>query len=221
MESTIDLSELLGRVRKNMKLLIILPLLGLLISAIISFFFLDVKYQASTQILVNQKGNDSQIMAQEVQSNIQLVNTYSEIVKSPRILDKVSKELDDKYSRSEISSMLTVTNQAESQVLNIDVESKSGSNSEKIANKIAEVFSDEVPDIMNVDNVSVLSTADNTGKQVAPKPMVNLVVGLVIGLVIALLIIFIKEVFDKRIKTEEEVENELVIPVLGSIQKFD
>lgn len=221
MENTIDLSKLLGKLRKNMKLLIILPLLGLLISAIISFFFLDVKYQAFTQILVNQKENDSQMMAQEVQSNIQLVNTYSDIVKSPRILDKVSKELDDKYSRSEISSMLTVTNQAESQVLNIDVESKNATNSEKIANKIAAVFSDEVPDIMNVDNVSVLSTADNTGKQVAPKPMVNLVVGLIIGLVIALLIIFIKEMFDKRIKTEEDVENELEIPVLGSIQKFN
>lgn len=221
MENTIDLSKLLGKLRKNMKLLIILPLLGLLISAIISFFFLDVKYQASTQILVNQKENDSQMMAQEVQSNIQLVNTYSDIVKSPRILDKVSKELDDKYSSSEISSMLTVTNQAESQVLNIDVESKSATNSEKIANKIAAVFSDEVPDIMNVDNVSVLSTADNTGTQVAPKPMVNLVVGLVIGLVIALLIIFIKEMFDKRIKTEEDVENELEIPILGSIQKFN
>lgn len=32
-------------------------------------------------------------MAQEVQSNIQLVNTYSEIVKSPRILDEVAKKM--------------------------------------------------------------------------------------------------------------------------------
>lgn len=221
MENTIDLSKLFGILRKNLKLLILLPLLGLVISAIISFFFLDVKYQASTQILVNQKESDSQMMAQEVQSNIQLVNTYSEIVKSPRILDKVSKELDDKYSPSEISSMLTVTNQAESQLLNIDVESKSGSDSEKVANKIAKVFSDEVPNIMSVDNVSVLSKADNTASKVAPKPVVSLIIGLVIGLVIALLIIFIKEMFDKRIKTEEDVENELEIPVLGSIQKFN
>lgn len=221
MESTFDLSKILGMLRKNLKLLIILPFLGLVISAIISFFFLDAKYQASTQVLVNQKESDSQMMAQEVQSNIQLVNTYSEIVKSPRILDKVSKELDRKYSSSELLGMLTVTNQAESQVLNIDVVSKNGNDSEKIANKIAEVFSDEVPDIMSVDNVSVLSTADDTVTQVAPKPMVNLVIGLVIGLVIALLIIFIIEMFDKRIKTEEDVEKELGVPVLGSIQKFN
>ncbi|MBO1206148.1 capsule biosynthesis protein CapA [Staphylococcus nepalensis] len=221
MESTFDLSKILGILRKNLKLLIILPFLGLVISAIISFFFLDAKYQASTQVLVNQKESDSQMMAQEVQSNIQLVNTYSEIVKSPRILDKVSKELDRKYSSSELLGMLTVTNQAESQLLNIDVVSKNGNDSEKIANKIAEVFSDEVPDIMSVDNVSVLSIADDTVTQVAPKPMVNLVIGLVIGLVIALLIIFIIEMFDKRIKTEEDIEKELGVPVLGSIQKFN
>lgn len=221
MESTLDLTKILRILKNNLKLLIILPLVCLLISAIVTIFFLDEEYQASTQVLVNQKESDSQMMAQEVQSNIQLVNTYSEIVKSPRILDKVSKELNRKYSASELSSMLTVTNQAESQLLNIDVVSKSGKDSEKIANKLAEVFSDEVPDIMNVDNVSILSTADDTTKQVAPKTMINLVMGIVIGLIIALIIIFIKEIFDKRIKSETDVENELEIPVLGSIQKFN
>src|SRR5699024_8458294 len=116
--------------------------------------------------------------------------------------------------------MLTVTNQAESQLLNIDVVSKSGKDSEKVANKLAEVFSDEVPDIMNVDNVSILSTADDTTKQVAPKTMINLVLGLIIGLIIALRMSCIKERCDKRIKSETDVENELEIPVLGSIQKF-
>lgn len=131
MESTVDLSKILQIIRKNLKLLIILPIICLLISAIVTFFFLDSKYQASTQVLVTQKESDSQMMAQEVQSNIQLVNTYSEIVKSPRIIDKVSKELDGKYSSDEISEILTVSNEAESQVLNIDIKTKSGSDSEK------------------------------------------------------------------------------------------
>ena len=32
-------------------------------------------------------------MAQEVQSNLQLVNTYAEILKSPRIIDDVAKKI--------------------------------------------------------------------------------------------------------------------------------
>lgn len=221
MESTLDLSKIFGILRKNLKLLIILPLLGLVISAIISFFFLDAKYQASTQVLVNQKESDSQMLAQEVQSNIQLVNTYAEIVKSPRILEKVAKELNGNYSASEILNMISVSNEAESQVLNIDVESKSSNDSEKIANKIADVFSKEVPDIMSVDNVSILSKANETGHKVGPKPLINIVMGIIVGLIISILIIFIKELFDKRIKSEEDVENELELPVLGSIQKFN
>ncbi|PTE89778.1 capsule biosynthesis protein CapA [Staphylococcus equorum] len=220
MESRLDLSKILQTLRKNVKILIILPIICLLISAIVTFFFLDSKYQASTQVLVNQKESDSQMMAQEVQSNIQLVNTYSEIVKSPRIIDKVSKKLDRAYSTSELSSMVSVSNQAESQLLNIAVDSKSKNDSEHIANTVAQVFSEEVPDIMNVDNVSILSEANDTAKQVAPKKGINLLVGLVGGFLIALIIIFIKEILDKRIKSEEDVENELNIPVLGSIQKF-
>ncbi|WP_040030067.1 YveK family protein [Staphylococcus cohnii] len=220
MESTIDLSKILKILRKNIKLLVILPVICLLISAIVTFIFLDSKYEASTQVLVNQKESDSQMMAQEVQSNIQLVNTYSEIVKSPRIIDKVSKKLDRAYSTSELSSMVNVSNQAESQLLNIAVESKSEGDSEKIANTVAQVFSEEVPDIMSVDNVSILSEADGTAKQVAPKTVINMVLGVAIGLIIALLIIFIKELLDKRIKSEEDIEKELNIPVLGSIQKF-
>ncbi|ERH34511.1 capsular polysaccharide biosynthesis protein CapA [Staphylococcus equorum UMC-CNS-924] len=220
MESTLDLPKILQIIRKNIKLLIILPIICLLISAIVTFFFLDSKYQASTQVLVNQKESDSQMMAQEVQSNIQLVNTYSEIVKSPRIIDKVSKKLERAYSTSELSSMVSVSNQAESQLLNIAVDSKSKNDSEHIANTVAQVFSEEVPDIMNVDNVSILSEANDTAKQVAPKKGINLLVGLVGGFLIALIIIFIKEILDKRIKSEEDVENELNIPVLGSIQKF-
>ncbi|RIL39688.1 YveK family protein [Staphylococcus equorum] len=220
MESSLDLSKILQTLRKKVKILIILPFIGLVISGIVTLFFLDAKYQASTQVLVNQKESESQMMAQEVQSNIQLVNTYSEIVKSPRIIDKVSKKLDRAYSTRELSSMVSVSNQAESQLLTISVDSKSKNDSEYIANTVAQVFSEEVPDIMNVDNVSILSEADNTAKQVAPKTMINLVLGIVIGLILALLIIFIKELLDKRIKSEEDVANELDIPVLGSIQKF-
>lgn len=221
MEETIDLSKLFLILKKNMKYLIILPIVFLVLSMVITFVFMTPKYSSSTQVLVNQKETDNQIMAQQVQSNLQLVNTYSEIIKSPRILDKVSQNLKGKYSSKEISGMLTVSNQAESQILNISVENESRETASKVANEIANVFSIDVSKIMNVDNVSILSKADTNGKQISPKPLVNLVVGIFLGLIVALIIIFLKEILDKRIKTEEDVEEILGLPVLGVIQKFD
>lgn len=221
MEETIDLSKLLLILKKNMKYLIILPIVFLALSMVITFVFMTPKYSTSTQVLVNQKETDNQMIAQQVQSDLQLVNTYSEIIKSPRILDKVSKNLKGKYSSGEIAGMLTVTNQAESQILNITIENESRENASKVANEIAIVFSKEVKDIMNVDNVTILSKADNNGSKEAPKPFINAVVGTFLGMIVALTIIFLKELIDKRIKTEEDVEEQLNIPVLGTIQRFD
>ncbi|MBW0765913.1 Wzz/FepE/Etk N-terminal domain-containing protein [Mammaliicoccus fleurettii] len=221
MEETIDLNKLLAILKKNMKYLIILPIVFLVLSILITFLFMTPKYSTSTQVLVNQRETDNQMMAQQVQSDLQLVNTYSEIIKSPRILDKVSKNLKGKYSSNEISGMLTVSNQAESKILNITVENESRENAGKVANEIANVFSKDVNKIMNVDNVSILSKADNNGSKVSPKPLINAVVGVFLGLIIALIFIFLKEILDKRIKTEEDVEEQLNIPVLGTIQKFD
>ena len=63
------------------------------ISLLITIFLMKPKYEANTQVLVNQKESNEQYRAQEVQSNIQLVNTYSEILKSPRILEDVAKKI--------------------------------------------------------------------------------------------------------------------------------
>lgn len=191
----------------------------MLIALLMTMFLMKPKYESNTQVLVNQKEKKSELMAQEVQSNIQLVNTYSEIVKSPRILDEVAKK-NKKYSASEIKSMLTATTQAESQILNVNIESGSKKDAEKVANDIAKVFSDEMPDIMNVDNVTILSKANGTASKVSPSLIINLAIGLILGLILALIIIILKEIFDKRIRTEEDIERELNIPVLGSIQKI-
>ncbi|PNZ24940.1 capsular polysaccharide synthesis enzyme CapA [Staphylococcus petrasii] len=219
MENSLDLSKVMSAIKKNWKLIILLPIIFMLISLLITMFLMKPKYEANTQVLVNQKEKNSQLMAQEVQSNIQLVNTYTEIVKSPRILDEVAKKSKE-YSASDIKGMLTVTTQAESQILNINVRNGSKHDAEKVANDIADVFSDKMPDIMNVNNVSVLSSANGTASKVSPNMPINLAIGLILGVILALIIIVLKELFDKRIRTEEDVENELNIPVLGSIQKL-
>lgn len=219
MENSLDLSKFMKSIKKNWKLLLILPIIFMLIALLMTMFLMKPKYESNTQVLVNQKEKKSELMAQEVQSNIQLVNTYSEIVKSPRILDEVAKK-NKKYSASEIKSMITATTQAESQILNVNVESGSKKDAEKVANDIAKVFSDEMPNIMNVDNVTILSKANGTASKVSPSLIINLVIGLILGLILALIIIILKEIFDKRIRTEEDIERELNIPVLGSIQKL-
>ena len=55
MENTIEFSRIIQLIKKNLWLIVLLPIIFLLVSAILSFFLIQSKYQASTQVLVNQK----------------------------------------------------------------------------------------------------------------------------------------------------------------------
>ena len=77
-----------------------------------------------------------------------------------------------------------------------------------------------MPNIMNIDNVSILSSANNTSKKISPKLTQNVVIAFILGVILTLIIVISKELLDKRIKSEEDVENELGVPVLGSIPKL-
>ncbi|HCU9054051.1 Wzz/FepE/Etk N-terminal domain-containing protein [Staphylococcus aureus] len=220
MKEKFDLVKLLNILKKNIKLLLILPAICLVVSAALIFFVMPDKYTASTQILVNMKKSSSDLAFQNVQSSLQSVNTYTEIIKSPRILDKVSREFDGQYSTAELNSFLKVTNQTNSQIITVSVTTGNKSESDKIVNRISKVFAHDMPKIMSVDNVTILSSAHDNAVKVSPIVSVNLVISIIVGIVLAILIIFLKELLDKRIKTEEDVESQLGLPILGSIQKF-
>ncbi|HDJ2046933.1 TPA: capsule biosynthesis protein CapA [Staphylococcus aureus] len=220
MKEKFDLVKLLNILKKNIKLLLILPAICLVVSAALNFFVMPDKYTASTQILVNMKKSSSDLAFQNVQSSLQSVNTYTEIIKSPRILDKVSREFDGQYSTAELNSFLKVTNQTNSQIITVSVTTGNKSESDKIVNRISKVFAHDMPKIMSVDNVTILSSAHDNAVKVSPIVSVNLVISIIVGIVLAILIIFLKELLDKRIKTEEDVESQLGLPILGSIQKF-
>lgn len=221
MEGKVDLSRIFKVLRKNIKKLITIPVIFMILSAIFTSLFVTPKYAASTQILVNQKQIENNVVnPNNVQNSLQSVNTYAEIIKSPRILERVSKELDYKYDVKELSSFVKVTNQSNSQIINVSIVTENAKVSAKIANKVAKVFAKEVPDIMDVDNVSVLSKASDTENKVAPNITNNMLLTGLAVLGLTLLIIYLKHILDRRIKTEQDVLDELQLPVLGVIQKF-
>lgn len=99
--------------------------------------------------------------------------------------------------------MLTVTKQADSQILNVSVENHSKADAERIANEIVSVFSKDMPKIMDIDNVSILSKADGTASKVSPNLSQNLAIGLVLGLVLTIVIIILKNYLIEELKQKK------------------
>lgn len=220
-EETISLQDIFKVLKKRFKLIISITLGAMLIATIISFFILTPIYQGSTQILVTQtKQSDQQmIQTQDIQANLQLINTYNVIIKSPAILNTVIEELDLDTTHEKLTEDISVTNANDSQVVDITVENEDPYLAVEIANTIASVFQDKVPTLMNADNVNILSPAfvSEDIKPVKPSKKLNIAIAMVIGLMISVGLAFLLEYLDTTMKTEQDVEDLLGLPILGLV----
>lgn len=182
------------------------------------------KYDASTQILVNQANanNASLYQTNAVQTNVQLVNTYSVIIDNPAVLNQVIKKLNLKMTADELKSMLTVSTEQNSQVFTVTAESTSPAKSVRLVNAVAAAFRVQVQKVMNVDNVSILSPATLSASQipVKPKTTINLAIAFVVGLMVSVGVAFLLDYLDNTIKTEDDLQELLGLPVLGAISQI-
>ncbi|PVE67186.1 YveK family protein [Priestia megaterium] len=220
MEETINLKELFQTLKKRLWLIALITIIAAIISAVISFFVITPIYESKTQILVNQTKSDQQLYTgNEVQTNVQLINTYNVIIKSPVILDRVKDELNLDRSVENLNSQITVSSATNSQVVEITVKDPSPHLAAQIANKTAEVFKNQVSEIMKVDNVSVLSKAEikDDVSPVKPQPLLNIAIAIIVGLMVGVGLAFLLEYLDNTIKTEQDIESILELPVMGAI----
>ncbi|MES9740255.1 Wzz/FepE/Etk N-terminal domain-containing protein, partial [Peribacillus frigoritolerans] len=193
-----------------------------LISGTISYFLLTPVYQSSTKILVNQKQSENQLDSTQIRSNIDMINTYSVIIKSPAILEKVIDELELDQSVDQLSQKITINSQENSQVFSLTVQDSNPSKAVEIANTVSSIFQKEIKDIMNVDNVTVLAKAEikENPTPVKPNPLLNIAIAIVFGLMAGIGLAFLLEYMDNTIKDEGDIERLLELPILGSIQKI-
>ncbi|KAB2336555.1 capsular biosynthesis protein [Cytobacillus depressus] len=224
MEETISLKELFQTLRKRMWLILSLTVIAALASGIISFFVLTPVYSASTQLLVNQaRGEQPMYNPSEIQTNLQLINTYNVIIKSPAILELVQQELDLDSSVEALNSKISVGSQKDSQVVAITVQDPDPYMAADIANTTASVFKREITDIMSVNNVSILAKAvvKENPTPVKPQPLLNIAIAIVVGLMAGVGLAFLLEYLDNTIKHEQDIERILELPVLGAITTME
>lgn len=223
MEETISLQEIFGVIKKRLLLIISFIIGAALIAAIVSYFLLTPIYQSSSQFIVNQSKQDA---AQEmyidqstIRTNVELINTYNVIIKSKAILEDVVEELKLTYSPEQLAEKINVSSEENSQVVTITVKDPNPHRATEIANMTVSVFQDKIPEIMNVDNVNILSEAETAldPKPVEPRPTLNIAIAIVLGAMVGVGIAFLLEYLDTKVRSENDITEKIGIPVLGVI----
>ncbi|MBC1794734.1 YveK family protein [Listeria booriae] len=218
MEETISLKEIMEVLRKNIWIIIA----SMLFFATATFGYLQVfvapEYEAVSQVLITQnaQNQDSAVQNSEIQANIQMVNTYSVVIKSPRILKTAAEEIDPNMSVEALASKVSVDSVQNSQVINIHVVDENPEKAIEEAKIVTKSFLKETPKMMKVSNVELLANPF-TAQKTSPNIKVGFLAGTFAGLVVGVVIAFARRIFDERFKKEEEIVSRLQIPVIGTV----
>ncbi|MCP2033374.1 capsular polysaccharide biosynthesis protein [Planomicrobium sp. HSC-17F08] len=196
--------SIMKNLRKRLKLILGITFLSVGMVWFLSQFVLMPEYKATSQILVEQLTSitpptDMPLTEQDPQ----VADMYSIALRSPEVLEKVITKLELDMNIPELHEKITVSEAIDSQVLNITVTSLNKEEAALIADAVALTFKEEVPNMMQSKNVSVIP---NAADQAPASPFENsLVFSLGIagafGFIIGTLIAFILEMMDTLFKT--------------------
>lgn len=220
-ESRIDLKWVFTALKKHFKLIFVCLLVGLLGALIISFLLVTPKYSSTTDILVNQKSDNTQAEFTAQQADLQAINTYKDVLKKPVILQPVLKSVKqrDNYNKSidELTNSINISNETDSQVISVTVTDKNMYVASDIANTIGNVFTKKIKKMMKVDNVNIVTKATPDNDAVFPNKKLFSLVGLLLGLLCGCVIAFIKEYFNNTVQSAEQLNEQIGIISLGQI----
>ncbi len=213
----IDLKELLDYFKSKWLLIISAIILAVGFGNVYTIFTRVPLYKSDTTIVLVSENQNETYNSSELQMNKNLVGTYSEIIKSRKVISSVIKNLELNYTYQELKESITVTSITNTEIIKVSVSDKDSKAAKKIANEIAKVFSKEIQKIYRLNNVSIVDKAVESIKPYNVNYIKDNLIYVAIGLVLSSGIIFIKFYFDTSIKTSEEIENKLGMTILGIV----
>lgn len=220
MEEEISLRDILNLLKRNIGKIFTITFAVVLLAVLATAYLMTPQYQASTQLLVNQPAEENILTTGTIQTSTQLISTYREIVLSTPIIEETLNEMETTdVTVDEAREMIAVNSTAESQIFSIDVQTPDPEFSADLANGLADTFGENIEDIFEVDNVSIIARAEVPANPSSPSLLRNMLIAGLIGIALSILLIFIQEALDTTIK-DEKFFSEIGLLALGGVNQM-
>ena len=216
-EIEIDVLELFHVLLDKIWVIILAGAVAALAVVAATILFITPQYQSTTKMYVLSKQDSNTLTSQDMQTSLSLTKDYAELIKSRTVTEGVITQLNLDMTHEQLLSKMTVDSATDTRILSVSVRDADPYVACEIANAIRDVAANHIKNVMDIDAVNVVETANIPENKISPSIKKNGLVGGVAGVAIAIAIILITYLSNDTIKTQEDVERYLGLSTLGTI----
>ena len=224
----INILEYISEIKKNCRNIIIIALSFILISSIYTSFFMNKDYEAKVKIFIGKqkfKNTTESYNNEEVVLYQRLITTYSEILKSKKLINKSIneskvnslKETEEKIEYNSVIAKLKVNAVTNTQIIELKYTSKNPQESYDLLYSMTENLIAYSKELYPTVNIKVLEQVNVNSSTLINKKIMITLMSFISGLVISIGGLVMMMYFNNTFKSSEALEKELEISVLGAI----
>lgn len=206
MEEEISLLELWKLFLKHFKTIFFTTLLGIIVSVVVTKVFITPQYKSKAELIVNQESNSSQtIQYNDLQTSINLINTYKDIIQSESLLTEVSQKMGGQVTAEQLSDSIDVEQSQNSQAFEVSATLPDPKLAQEVVDNVVTSFQETLKGIYGdkISNIYLLSSANYNPVAVSPRTILSALIGMVLGGALSLLVVIVQELSDTTVKNED------------------
>jgi capsular polysaccharide biosynthesis protein len=215
-EIEIDLKEIFFLLKRKIYIILLVTVLTATAAALYSNFIINPKYSSTSKIFILTKSTSITTFA-DIQLGSSLTKDYMELIKSRPVVDKVAENLGLDLEYEELLEKVTISNPADTRILNLTVEDTNPHIAKEIADEFAVVASERISSIMETDEPNIVENGHVAENPISPSVKKNTLIGGLAGAFLTVLIILALYILDDTIKTSDDIEKYLGINTLAEI----
>jgi len=202
------------------KLIVIATVLVFTVVTALVSTTLQKVYATSSSLLIAQP-RDAQTF-DAVQAAQVVARTYSNLLKSPNVAELVAQRLGGSATKNSVEGAVSIEPVAETQLVKITAEDPNPRRAKAIADAYADVFIDRARLGLSGTTKATVALADEAplpDSPVRPKPVLYTLLGAILGLAAGLGLAFLRERFDTRLRSLDEIESSFDLPILARVPR--
>ena len=218
MDEYIDLKVFIEVLKKYIVLIAAVPVILGIAAFIYVQFYVSPVYTSSALIYIQNAQDDSdRLYLGDIEAAFQLVDTCKVIFTSKTAVSQVREEMETDIPESALSSMMSVSAVNETGLLMLSASTTNPELSYEMVNALTKVAQSEFNRVVKSGTIEVVDYAEIPVSPSSPNKLKIIVIAVFLGSVATYGIVLLKEILDRKIKSGDDLEKKIKIPVFTEI----